>query len=72
MNPLLLILAGGLGLPPAVFLTARALVHRHGDPAAASAYLDWFRAEQAAERAAAPVPAQTRTSASARPKELTR
>ncbi|NBE80287.1 hypothetical protein [Micromonospora rubida] len=72
---LLLILSGGLGTPTAVFLVARALVHGHGDPAAAEAYYAARRAEQAAaERAAqlAILRTRQRTALRMAPKELTR
>ena len=69
------ILAGGLGVPTAVFLVARALVYRQTDPARGDAYLEWFRAQKAAEHdeavraeLARHMPRQTRP----RQKELTR
>lgn len=75
MGWVLFIAAGGIGVPTAVFLTARTLVHRHGDPAAAEAYWAARNARHAEEVAALmrprqatqPVPAQTRP----RQKELT-
>lgn len=63
-----LILSGGVGTPLVVFLIARHLVYRHGDPAAAEAYYAARNAERAAE--VAPLLANQRRAA--RPKELTR
>lgn len=67
----LMILGGGSGTVLLVAAIARALVHRHGDPAAAEKYLTWFRAERAAEQAALVRAEMARTTAE-RPKELTR
>ncbi|MFY1703948.1 hypothetical protein ACN28G_19800 [Micromonospora sp. WMMA1923] len=85
MNPLLLILIGGpaaIGVPVAL---AVILVHRHGDPEAARAYLAELRARRSAEIRAAygirvhrvghaePTPAPTQLPAAPiRAKELTR
>lgn len=67
------IIAGGVGVPTAVFLTARALVERHGDPAAGAAYLEWFRAQKAAEHdEAVRAELARQTAPAARPKELVR
>jgi hypothetical protein len=67
MNHLLLILSGGLGVPAAVALIARALVDRHGDPAAAEVYLTAHRADPAGTDTTADVDALVVD----RPKELT-
>lgn len=74
MDNLLLILFGGPTVLGGTVAAARVLVHRHGDPAAAAAYLAWFRAERAAEQAAATRAqhAEPRPATTIRPKELTR
>lgn len=74
MEHLILVLVGGPTVMAGGALAARWLVYRQTDPDAGKAYLAWFRAEKARERAAMVraeldrLPRQTRP----RPKELTR
>lgn len=72
MRWLLLIIPGGVGVPTAVFLTVRGLVHRQTEPWRGEQYLTWFRAQKAAEHDEAVRAEIARLAAADRPKESIR